>query len=103
MESAFYRRVFPGAHLNPRKATESEFETTAHGYRFATSVGGSLTGRGADYLIVDDPIKPQDADSEVVRTRANEWFDKTAMSRQERLGRSRILVVMPPAVVNASG
>lgn len=94
MESAFYQRVFPRTRLNPRKTTETEFETTAHGYRFATSVGGSLTGRGADYLIVDDPIKPQDADSEAVRTKANEWFDKTAMSRQERLGRSCIIVVM---------
>jgi hypothetical protein len=37
MESAFYRRVFPGARLNPRKSTETESETTAHGYRFATS------------------------------------------------------------------
>ncbi|HEX3944951.1 MAG TPA: phage terminase large subunit [Rhizomicrobium sp.] len=93
MESDFYQRLFPGTRLNPRKTTETEFETTAGGYRFATSVGGSLTGRGADYLIIDDPIKPQDADSEVVRTRNNEWVDKTAMSRQEHLGTSRILVV----------
>lgn len=94
MESPFYRLVFPHTQLNPRKTTETEFETTAHGYRFATSVGGSLTGRGADYLIVDDPIKPQDADSETIRLRSNEWFDNTAMSRQERLGRSKVIVLM---------
>jgi predicted phage terminase large subunit-like protein len=94
MESAFYKRVFPGTRLSPRKSTETEFETTAHGFRFATSVGGALTGRGADYLIVDDPIKPQDADSDVSRTKANDWFDKTAMSRQEQLGKSRIIILM---------
>lgn len=94
MESALYRRVFPATRLNPRKSTETEFETADHGFRFATSVGGSLTGRGADLLIIDDPIKSQDAESEVVRERCNEWFDKTAMSRQQRLGRSQVIVVM---------
>jgi predicted phage terminase large subunit-like protein len=94
MESEYYRRLFPGTRINPRKSTETEFETTAGGYRFATSVGGSLTGRGGDYLIVDDPIKPQDTDSETIRQRCNDWFDKTLMSRQEKLGKSRILVLM---------
>ena len=94
MESAFYRRLFPRTILSARKSTETEFETTAGGYRFATSVGGSLTGRGADFMIIDDVIKPSDADSEIVRNKANEWFDKTAMSRREHMGKSRIIVVM---------
>src|SRR5262245_45908034 len=46
MESAIYRRIFPRTRLNPKKSTESEFETTGRGYRLATSVGGTLTGRG---------------------------------------------------------
>ena len=37
-----------------------EFDTTAQGCRLATSVGGVLTGRGAD-IIIDDPLKPQEA------------------------------------------
>ena len=39
----------------------SEFETTAQGCRLATSVGGVLTGRGADMIIIDDPLKPEEA------------------------------------------
>ena len=39
----------------------SEFETTAQGCRLATSVGGVLTGRGADLIIIDDPLKPEEA------------------------------------------
>ena len=38
-----------------------EFETTAQGCRLATSVGGVLTGRGADIIIIDDPLKPEEA------------------------------------------
>jgi hypothetical protein len=56
IETPFYKRVFPRTRLNPRKNTEGELETTRRGYRLATSVGGTLTGRGGDVLIVD----PQD-------------------------------------------
>jgi hypothetical protein len=38
--------------------------TTQNGFRLATSVGGVLTGRGADFLIIDDPLKPEEAFSE---------------------------------------
>ena len=65
IDSSFYRRVFPGTRLNPKKATEGEFETTRRGYRFTTSVGGTLTGRGGDVLIIDDAIKANDANSAV--------------------------------------
>jgi hypothetical protein len=47
----------------------SEFETTAQGCRLATSVGGVLTGRGADIIIIDDPLKPEEALSQAQRRR----------------------------------
>ena len=51
-------RVFPDpARLSPHRQAVPEFETTAQGCRIATSVGGVLTGRGAD-IIIDDPLKP---------------------------------------------
>jgi hypothetical protein len=59
MESPFYKRLFTQTRINPRKSTEAEFETTKRGSRLATSVGGILTGRGADILLVDDPTKAQ--------------------------------------------
>jgi hypothetical protein len=48
-----------------------EFETTQQGSRVATSVGGVLTGRGADIIIIDDPLKPEEALSEAQRGAAN--------------------------------
>jgi hypothetical protein len=55
----------------------SEFETTAQGCRLATSVGGVLTGRGADMIIIDDPLKAEEALSQTQRRAANDWFDHT--------------------------
>jgi predicted phage terminase large subunit-like protein len=90
----FYKRVFPGTRLNPQKASEGEFETTKRGYRLATSVGGTLTGRGGDVLVVDDPIKANDAESEVARRAAIEWFRNTALSRLDDPSESLVCIAM---------
>ncbi len=58
-----------------------EFLTTAGGSRTATSVGGVLTGRGSDYIIIDDPVKPGEALSDAVWGAANDWYDHTLYSR----------------------
>lgn len=94
MESSFYKQLFPHTLLNPKKITEREFETTKRGYRLATSVGGTLTGRGGDILIVDDPIKANDANSAVALSGAKDWFQNTALSRLDRIDRRMIIVVM---------
>jgi predicted phage terminase large subunit-like protein len=94
LERPFYKRVFPGTRLNPKKASEAEFETTKRGSRLATSVGGTLTGRGGNVLIVDDPIKANDADSEVARRGAIDWYRNTALSRLDNPSDSLICVAM---------
>ncbi len=64
MSSAFYKNGFPKTVLSPDRICVSDFMTTAKGFRMATSVGGVLTGRGADVLILDDILKPDEALSE---------------------------------------
>ena len=94
LETPFYKSVCPATRLNPKKASEAEFETTKRGSRLATSVGGTLTGRGGGVLIVDDPIKANDADSEVARRGAIEWFNGTARSRLDDPKTSLICIAM---------
>jgi predicted phage terminase large subunit-like protein len=94
LETPFYKRAFPGTKLNPKKAAEGEFETTKRGSRLATSVGGTLTGRGGEVLIVDDPIKANDAESEVARKAAIEWFRNTALSRLDNPAESLVYIAM---------
>jgi hypothetical protein len=66
MMSPWYRQIFP-ARLAPHRQAVQEFLTTRQGYRLATSTGGVLTGRGADIILIDDPLKPEEALSEVQR------------------------------------
>lgn len=61
MKSAWYKRIFPNTHLDPKQQNKTEIGTTVGGYRFATSTGATLTGRGADVIIIDDPIKASEA------------------------------------------
>jgi predicted phage terminase large subunit-like protein len=71
-----------------------DFSTTDGGTRLATSVNGPLTGRGADLIIIDDPLKPDDALSEPRRTAANQWFDNTLVSRLNDKVTGCIIIVM---------
>jgi len=80
MSSDFYQATF-GTRLSPEKMAVEEFTTSHQGYRMSTSVGGTLTGRGADLIIIDDPLKPTDALSDAKRRSTNEWFDNTLYTR----------------------
>src|ERR1700722_3837240 len=93
VEALWYRNLFPGARIG-RKDSETEIELTARGFRLATSVGGTLTGRGAQLLVIDDPLKPDDATSEAKRNAANEWFRTTLMSRLDDKRTGSIVIVM---------
>jgi hypothetical protein len=60
MASDWYKSLFP-TRLASQKQSVQEFLITRSGFRLATSVGGVLTGRGADFVIIDDPLKPDEA------------------------------------------
>jgi predicted phage terminase large subunit-like protein len=68
--------------------------TTAGGYRLATSIDGTLTGRGGDIIIIDDPLKPADALSEPKRERVNQWYFNTLLSRLDDKQAGAVIVVM---------
>ena len=94
MMSDFYQRLFPRTRLSTEKQSVNEFVTTAQGFRMSTSVGGVLTGRGADVIILDDPLKPEDALSETRRNSVNEWYDGTLLSRLNSKETGVIIIVM---------
>src|SRR5438445_5586124 len=93
MMSAWYRRIF-STRLAAHCQAVQEFVTTAQGYRLATSNGGVLTGRGADIILIDDPLKPEEALSEAQRQAANEWYDHTLYSRQNDKQHGAIVIIM---------
>jgi len=94
MRALLYRRLFPATRISSTKDTELEFRTRAGGFRLATSVGGTLTGRGGNLIIIDDPMKPQDALSETARGSVWQWYANTLLPRLDSKVKGSIIVVM---------
>jgi predicted phage terminase large subunit-like protein len=94
MRSPLYSRLFPATRISAAKDTELEFATTLGGNRLATSVGGTLTGRGGNFVIIDDPMKPQEAYSEATRDSVKQWFSNTLLTRLDDKTQDAIVVVM---------
>ena len=94
VDEAWYRALFPGFAIPRGRARDLDFATTANGYRFAAGMGGSITGRGADIILIDDPIKPADALSKAMRRRAIEFYDGTLQSRLNNKCEGAIVIVM---------
>jgi hypothetical protein len=94
VEAPWYQSAFPTTRIGPYKNSETEIEFTERGFRLATSVGGTLTGRGGDIIVIDDPLKPDDAYSEAKRNAANEWFKSTLLSRLDDKRTGAIVIVM---------
>ena len=92
INSAWYRDLFPG--LRVKQDTTREFTTTRGGGRLSTSTGGTLTGRGADVIIIDDPMKAADAMSETERLKTIEWFRTTLVTRLNDKEKGAIVLVM---------
>lgn len=93
MEGEWYCRLFPGTRLDPKKRNLEALTKTRGGQRRATSVGGSLTGFGGNFVLIDDPIKALDAHSEVARDGAINWFGGTVASRLDEPKKGRIIVI----------
>jgi len=82
MLSPMYRQVFPGCHLRKGSKAVDRLQTLEGGIAAFTGVGGTITGRGGDVLVVDDPMKGSaDADSAGQRDKVWKWFSSDLMSR----------------------
>jgi predicted phage terminase large subunit-like protein len=94
LQAAWYADVFPDTVLAHDQNEKHKFATTAFGHRIATSVGGTATGEGGDFLIMDDPQNPAQVMSDTQRVYAAEWFDHTFSTRLDDKRRGVIVLVM---------
>jgi hypothetical protein len=76
-----YQATFPAMQVS--RDIDSEIHTTLRGRRYATSIEGTLNGRGGNLVIIDDPLKLNDAHSESARARSIEWYRSTLVTRPE--------------------
>ncbi len=93
MQAPFYHQTFPKTLIDPKKSAADEFHTLAKGRRIATSVGGTLTGKGGRFLLYDDLMKAEDAESLVKRDNCHDWFRNTAASRLNNPKTGAIVIV----------
>ncbi|MCG7934268.1 MAG: phage terminase large subunit [Candidatus Thiodiazotropha taylori] len=93
MLSDWYQNCFPNSRLHPEKNSRAEFMTSEQGYRFSTSVGGTLTGRGGNLIIIDDPQKAEEVMSDTKREGVKEWFRSTLLSRLDNKQKDCIILI----------
>lgn len=93
ISSPWYKGIFPNTRIDPKKDTEQETRLTKRGSRLATSLGGTLTGRGGGIIIIDDPLKPDEAASETGRNTVNQWYGTTLLSRLNQKKDGAIVIV----------
>lgn len=97
-----YREIFPDVALRTDGTAKGDWRTTRGGSVYATGTGGTITGKGAGKhregfggaIIIDDPHKPDEATSDVVRQGVINWFQNTLESRRNNPGKTPIIVIM---------
>ena len=89
-----YANIFPNSKVNPNSKSAKQLSLLQGGNYFSVGIGGAVTGRGADVLIIDDPIKGrEDAESDSAQSKMRDWFTSVAYTRLMP-GRSAIILVM---------
>ena len=92
MDMDTYKSVFPDVALKQDSKAAGRWDTNKGGEYFAVGVGGAMTGRGADVLIIDDPHSEQDAMSDLALDNAWEWYISGPRTRLQPGG--AIVIVM---------
>lgn len=89
-----YRKYFPQVHIKADEDNKTNYKTVNNGQRFATSVGGTVTGVHAHILTFDDPINPKQAASQAELKEVNRYFDQTLPTRKVDKRITPMIIVM---------
>ena len=94
MTSDWYKMLFPKSQIANEQSSATDFKTHSHGGRFTTSVDGTITGRGGNLIVIDDPINTSNTTSETALNKVNEWYKKTLLSRLDNQETDSIVLMM---------
>ncbi|MFN4140470.1 MAG: hypothetical protein ACK4HL_01405 [Aestuariivirga sp.] len=92
LRSPLYRLIVPNVQLE--KSAEDYIRTTAGGFRYATSVGSTITGFGADIIIIDDPLQPEDILAESAKRKYRSWLGSSVLTRFNDQNKGALIMVM---------
>lgn len=88
----WYRDLFPDLEWTARRTMD--LTTNRGGRIFATGTGGAVLGKGANYILIDDPLDGSAAYSEVERRKFSEFYDNTLSSRLNNKTTGAIVLIM---------
>ena len=91
--SPFYKRLFPGMNIDPKHNRFDHMKTTVGGGRKSSSIGGSVTGFGANLIVIDDLGKPSEMRHDTYRQELRDYFDQTLFSRLNDKRTDRIVSI----------
>ena len=108
LRSAEFQQIYPDLQIKADKDTKSNFRIEKRvvvspgrppriipgGNRYSTSVGGTLTGFHGDILLVDDPLDPKRAASDVELYTANHWIEQTLSTRKTNKAVTPTILIM---------
>lgn len=94
IKSDLYQRLFPDIKLRPDQDTKAYFANTKGGFRFSVGSNGTVTGYHSHVTVIDDPINPSEAMSEIELERTNNWITGTLLSRKVSQDVSVVMTVM---------
>lgn len=95
IESPEFQAFFkPDWKMTDDQNQKRRFNNTKTGYRFSTSVGGSLTGEGGDFLVCDDPQNVIDIPSMPYREETNYWWTEAMSTRANNPNKVGRVIIM---------
>lgn len=82
IESERYKKWYPQVKMRSDQNTKSFFKNSRGGYRYSVGVNGTVTGMHGHFIVIDDPLNPEEAQSELELNAANRWIRQTLSSRK---------------------
>lgn len=94
IQSDWYKSIALDFELSNAQAEKKDFWTTRNGRFYAATILGTITGKGTDWLIIDDPLKPSDGRSDTVRLRTNNVISETLFTRFNNPNEQKTVMIM---------
>lgn len=92
-QTPWYHSMFPAFKVGD-KDNSREFWTSENGFRYSTSVGGTVTGEGGNFLLGDDLLNSTEASYKTQRIFCNDWYDETFSSRVNDAENAVVIIIM---------
>lgn len=94
LQDDWYKHVFPNTEIDQSHNRVNDWATTQRGGFYAAGILGTITSKGCDIGMLDDPLKPDEALSETVRNNTNDRIRNTFFSRFNDPRTGRFIMIM---------